>query len=118
MAQSFSSSRLQRVVRKAGRFTPHAGRRGFAFHDSEARLPAEDGTRQSTVTSRRSFEILAPFLDPENGARASFESAARDLGISIEAVRQGVSRMRRKFREFLRRQIAATLKNPNPEIEG
>ena len=65
------------------------------------------------MTSRRSFEILAPFLDPEDAARASFESAARDLGISIEAVRQGVSRMRRKFREFLRRQIAATLNNPN-----
>jgi RNA polymerase sigma-70 factor (ECF subfamily) len=61
----------------------------------------------------RSFGILACFLDPETGTAMTAESAAQDLGMSPEAVRQAVSRLRRKFRDTLRRQIASTLHDPN-----
>lgn len=60
----------------------------------------------------RPFEVLSRFLDPETASNISAEAAARDLGMSQEAVRQAVSRLRRKFRDTLRRQIAATLHDP------
>ncbi|MES2707805.1 MAG: RNA polymerase subunit sigma-24 [Verrucomicrobiota bacterium] len=67
----------------------------------------------------RAFDVLSPFLDPESTAGASTEAAARELGISVEGVRQAVSRLRRRFRETLRRQIAATLRDPDDvQING
>ena len=41
------------------------------------------------------------------------ETAGRELGMSAEAVRQAVCRLRKKFRVSLREQIAATLHEPD-----
>jgi RNA polymerase sigma factor (sigma-70 family) len=67
---------------------------------------------ENTEPRRRTFEILCPFLDPETTAVARPDLAARELGLSPEAVRQAISRLRRRFREALRQQIASTLHNP------
>jgi DNA-directed RNA polymerase specialized sigma24 family protein len=78
-------------------------------------LRAAQETLHQTETKAghaRTFEILAPFLDPDMAAEARTDLAARALELSPEAVRQAVSRLRRKFRTALRRQIAATLHEP------
>ncbi len=41
----------------------------------------------------------------------SYAVASKRLGMQEDAVRQTVNRLRRKFRETLRRQIADTLQN-------
>lgn len=60
----------------------------------------------------RAFEVLEPHLNPDAHQDASYEDAAAALGMSVEAVRQAVSRLRKKFRDCLRQRIAATLHNP------
>ena len=60
------------------------------------------------------FEVLECFLIPDAAADSNYERAAASLGMSIEAVRKAVSRLRGKFRDHLRRQIAATLRDPQP----
>lgn len=59
------------------------------------------------------FQILQSFLTPDAVAEQGYEMAAREAGLSPEAARQAVSRLRKKFRKSLREQIAATLANPD-----
>lgn len=59
------------------------------------------------------FAHLQAFLTPESVAEQCYEATARELGLTPESVRQAVSRLRRKFRECLRDQIAATLHEPD-----
>ncbi|MCW1913576.1 sigma-70 family RNA polymerase sigma factor [Luteolibacter sp. GHJ8] len=59
------------------------------------------------------FKVLEPFLNASAVAEGSYETAARALGMNQEAVRKAVSRLRRKFRDALREQIAATLHEPD-----
>lgn len=59
------------------------------------------------------FAHLQSFLTPEAVSEQGYEAAAHELGLTPEAVRQAVSRLRRKFRECLREQIAATLHEPD-----
>ena len=40
------------------------------------------------------------------------QQAARELGVSDAAVRMAVSRLRRRYRELLRRKIAQTVETP------
>lgn len=89
--------------------------RSWALHVLRSAL---DTLRQSEAKEGRSalFEAIAPFLDPEATASASTETAAQNLGLSVEAVRQTISRLRRKFRDVLRQQIAGTLNAPS-EVE-
>ena len=61
----------------------------------------------------RVFGALSAFLDPDATGAASTETAAAELNMSAEAVRQTISRLRRKFRDVLRREIAATLHDPS-----
>ncbi|MDB6155546.1 MAG: polymerase sigma factor, sigma-70 family [Chthoniobacteraceae bacterium] len=61
----------------------------------------------------RQFEMLECFLSPQAVAEGNYESAARELGMNAEAVRKAVSRLRGKFRDCLRQQIAATLSEPS-----
>ena len=58
------------------------------------------------------FRELEPFLSPTGESEASYAATAASLGAGEAAVRQAVSRLRRKFRAFLRRQIADTLADP------
>ena len=59
------------------------------------------------------FGELEVFLSPESAGEADYTQAAGRLGLREDAVRQAVSRLRGKFREHLRRQIADTLRDPN-----
>jgi RNA polymerase sigma-70 factor (ECF subfamily) len=57
------------------------------------------------------FEILLPYVSRETAPGALAEAAAR-LGLSEEATRQEVSRLRKRYREALRGEIAETLASP------
>lgn len=54
------------------------------------------------------FQALKPFLSGDNEA-GSYEAAARELGISEAAARVTAYRMRRRYREILRAEIAETV---------
>jgi DNA-directed RNA polymerase specialized sigma24 family protein len=61
------------------------------------------------------FERMAPFLRREtDGVR--YEQVARELGTTPGAVRMGVHRMRRRYRELLRREIEATVSS-NEDVD-
>lgn len=55
------------------------------------------------------FEVLQSFLSPDTVSDECYETAALKLGATPETVRQAVCRLRKKFRQCLRDQIAATL---------
>lgn len=59
------------------------------------------------------FEILQTFLTPDAISEQGYEAAGRASGLAAEAVRQAVCRLRKKFRECLREQIAVTLHEPD-----
>lgn len=59
------------------------------------------------------FRVLKSQLIPEGAEQDRHEVAAKESGMSPEAVRQAVSRLRKKFRDCLRRRIAATLNEPD-----
>jgi RNA polymerase sigma-70 factor (ECF subfamily) len=60
----------------------------------------------------RQFQALEPFINPEAMADRTYETVAAEAGLNVEAVRQAVSRLRKKFRDCLRARIAATLHQP------
>ena len=62
------------------------------------------------------FEILKGFLDPRSTAEGDYDVATTALGMNLEATRKAVSRLRGKFRDLLRKQIAATLSTPSEEL--
>jgi RNA polymerase sigma-70 factor (ECF subfamily) len=57
------------------------------------------------------FEALLPLLT-DQGARGAYPRAARHLGRSEAALRMAAHRMRTRFRELLRQQIARTVTGP------
>jgi len=59
------------------------------------------------------FAVLEPFLNAATVADGNYDEAALALRMNGDAVRKAVSRLRQKFRECLRRQIAATLHQPD-----
>lgn len=71
----------------------------------------EDYTRAGR---RDLYEALRPFLAAEAGA--GYETVARDLGMNVAAVRTAVFRMRRRYGERLREEIAETVSSP-AEVE-
>ena len=58
------------------------------------------------------FRALTPFLDPDRDRTHSYETVARQLSIRQDALRQVVSRLRKRYGELIRAQIADTLDNP------
>ena len=76
-----------------------------------------DGLGHSEVLAGRGapFKVLEPFLNSAAVAEGNYETAAQSLGMNHEAVRKAVSRLRRKFRDALREQIAATLHEPSEQ---
>lgn len=61
--------------------------------------------------SDQSFEVLKPFLTVGKSA-IPYPQAAAELGISEGAARTAVHRLRRRYREVLRDEIAQTLSDP------
>lgn len=61
------------------------------------------------------FEALRPYLAGE-AARPGYEVIARDLGMSTAAVGTAIFRMRRRYGEHLREEIAGTVSSP-AEVE-
>lgn len=59
----------------------------------------------------RMFEVLKPFLTVGKSA-IPYPEAAAQLGFSENAVRSAVHRLRRRYRELLREEIAQTLSDP------
>ncbi len=71
------------------------------------RLEAEHATPER----RRQFEVLKPALVGGQD-RLPFAELAAQLNVSEEAARQAASRLRRRYRDLLRSEIAATLADP------
>ncbi len=59
----------------------------------------------------RQFELLQPAL-AASGRGANYTEIGQQLGLSEEAARQAASRMRRRYRELLRAEVAATVADP------
>jgi len=73
----------------------------------------ELGEGERKAGKGRQFEVLECFLSPQAVADGNYDSAANELAMNAEALRKSVSRLRGKFRDCLRRQIAATLREPS-----
>jgi RNA polymerase sigma factor (sigma-70 family) len=73
---------------------------------------AELGESERLAGRGGQFAVVEAFLNPSAVAEGNYETAAAGLGMCGEAVRKVVSRLRAKFRDSLRRQIAATLHEP------
>ena len=57
------------------------------------------------------FDILKGFLVADGGVK-SYEDVAARLGISEGSARSAVSRLRQRFRELMRKEIANTVSRP------
>ena len=55
------------------------------------------------------FAVLKPFVAAGGGGESDFELVAADLGIEEASARKKVSRLRQRFRDVLRKEIADTL---------
>lgn len=58
------------------------------------------------------FEILKDFLGSSAGGETTYQAAAERLATSPGAVRVGAHRLRKRYRQLLRLEIAATLADP------
>lgn len=63
----------------------------------------------------RQFAVLEPFLNPRSTDAGNYETVTDELDMSPETARKAVSRLRVRFRDVLREQIAATLSFPTEE---
>ena len=63
------------------------------------------------------FERLKIFLSGEGGAAAPYAELARELNTTEGALKTAIHRLRKKYREVLRAEIAETVAEPG-EIEG
>jgi RNA polymerase sigma factor (sigma-70 family) len=73
-----------------------------------ARLQAESAVREGRQAV---FEQLKPFLTG-TGASAGYALVAVELGMTAGAVKVSVHRLRRRYRELLREEIAQTVASP------
>ena len=58
------------------------------------------------------LEVLRPFLTGGAQTVPSQEKAAAKLGVPIATLRTGLSRLRQRYREALRREVASTVSDP------
>jgi DNA-directed RNA polymerase specialized sigma24 family protein len=70
-------------------------------------------TEMAREGKNEAFRALTPFLDPDRDRSHSYETVARQLSIRQDALRQVVSRLRKRYGELIRAQIADTLDNPS-----
>lgn len=77
------------------------------------RLAAE----QASIGKDRAFALLRPLLSPsEDGDEGgTHEEISTALGLTVEASRAAVYRLRKRFREILREVVADTLSHPTAE---
>jgi RNA polymerase sigma factor (sigma-70 family) len=68
----------------------------------------EEAARNKTLPE---FEALKPFLTGDNSAPSQAE-VARELGMNDGALRVAIHRLRRRFREVVRAEIAPTVNDP------
>lgn len=66
----------------------------------------------ATAGKRDLFESISPLITGEGDARA-YDELAKNTGMSAEALRQSVRRLRLRFRDLLREVIADTLEEPS-----
>jgi RNA polymerase sigma-70 factor (ECF subfamily) len=59
------------------------------------------------------FEQLKPFLAGGRDAGESYEAVAESLGMTPDAVKVAAHRLRQRYRELLRAEIAATVADPD-----
>lgn len=71
------------------------------------------GAAEGSAGREQQFGVLQAFLAPDTVSGQNYEAAGRDAGMTPEAARQAVSRLRKKFRDCLREEIAATLHEPD-----
>lgn len=69
---------------------------------------------QRAAGKGHAFAIIRPLLSPA-GSHVSQEAVARELGLSAEALRVALHRLRKRFGELLRVTIADTLASPTEE---
>ena len=70
--------------------------------------------RQEERAGRKSqLALLAGFLSAGDDSDADYAAVAARLGMTMEAARKALSRLREKLRECVRRQIANTLESPD-----
>jgi DNA-directed RNA polymerase specialized sigma24 family protein len=71
---------------------------------------SEEYRRQSKETA---FEMLHMYLDLKGEeTSASYQESAKQLGMSLAAVKTQICRMRRRFAAFLREEVANTVLDP------
>lgn len=70
---------------------------------------------QKAAGKEQQFVFLRPRLDPTMAVSGSDAELAAHLGMTHDAVRQAVSRLRRRFREIMRDIVAGTLSSPSEE---
>lgn len=85
--------------------------RGWALSVLEAAL-RDLRTQEEAAGKGTIFHGLEPFLNPLTAADISGSAAAEALGLSPEAARKAISRLREKFRGCLRSRISSTLRDP------
>ncbi len=60
---------------------------------------------------RRVFEVMSPYLTAERGD-VSYAQVAAALGIGTDTVKQLLHKLRERYRELLREEVASTVQNP------
>ena len=69
---------------------------------------------QRAAGKEEAFSLLRPRLDPSAQGDHTDKEIAEALGVSHDAVRQMISRLRKRFREIMRERVAGTLQDPSP----
>lgn len=70
---------------------------------------------QEDAGKKEQFQLLRPRLDPTLAGSGNDAELALRLGMTHDAVRQSISRLRKRFREIMRDLVAGTLASPTDE---
>jgi RNA polymerase sigma-70 factor (ECF subfamily) len=76
---------------------------------------AKEGVAKKETRAGRgdAFKVLEPFLEQDRDQSVTYDAVARRLSMSQEAVRKAVSRLRERYRDAVRDEIANTLRDPS-----
>ena len=59
------------------------------------------------------LEVLRPFVDGSGGTPPNQEEAAEKLGVPVATLRTWLWRLRQRYREALRMEVASTVSDPD-----